>query len=135
MNIFNNGKIKSSVITINGTTYHGSSITMKNGKVIVDGEEVKTGDAKTINISVNGDITNLEVDACNELQVTGSVGSLRTISGDVTVTGDVDGSVQSTSGDIECGHVQGSVQTVSGDVKCGAVGGNVKTLSGDVRHK
>jgi hypothetical protein len=31
--------------------------------------------------------------------------------------------------------VQGGIQTVSGDVHCAMVGGSVKTVSGDIRHR
>lgn len=105
-----------STIKINGNTYTGNSIVISNGKVIVNGKEV-TPDGKEINISVQGDIYELKVDTCNKVSVTGSVKSISTQSGDVEVTGDVDGNISTMSGDVDCGHVQGSISTMSGDVK------------------
>jgi len=105
-----------STITINGNTYSGNSIVVTNGKVIINGKDV-TPEGKEINITVEGNIDELKVDACNKVSVTGSVKSIITKSGDIEVTGDVDGNIQTMSGDVDCGHVQGSISTMSGDVK------------------
>jgi len=102
-------------ITINGNSYSGDSIVVTNGKVVIDGKDV-TPDSKEINISVDGNIDELKVDACDKVLVTGSVKNISTISGDVGVTGDVGGSIQTISGDVECGCVEDSVSTISGDV-------------------
>lgn len=104
------------MITINGNTYSGNSIVVTNGKVIIDGKEV-TPDGKEINIVVEGNINELRVDACNKVSVTGSVKSIATQSGDIDVTGDVDGNIQTMSGDVDCGMVGGSISTMSGSVK------------------
>jgi len=105
-----------STFTINGNTYSGNSIVVTNGKVFINGKDV-TPDSKEINISVEGSVEELKVDACNKVSVTGSVKNISTKSGDVDVTGDVDGDIQTMSGDVDCGHVQGSVSTMSGDIK------------------
>jgi hypothetical protein len=105
-----------STITINGNTYSGNSIVVTNGKVVINGKDV-TPDSKEINISVVGNIEQLKVDACNKVSVEGSVKSISTQSGDVEVTGDVDGSISTMSGDVDCNMVGGSISTMSGDVK------------------
>lgn len=105
-------------ITINGTIYSGNSITMKGNKVIIDGKDV-TPDAKEINISIVGNLTKLEVDHVNTLSVKGEVLNISTKSGDIEVEG----------------NVNGNIQTMSGDVDCGAVGGSISTMSGNVKHK
>lgn len=104
------------MITINGNTFSGSNIIVTNGKVIINGKDV-TPDSKEINISVVGNIEQLKVDACNKVYVEGNVQSISTQSGDVEVSGDVDGSISTMSGDVDCGHVKGSVSTMSGDIK------------------
>ncbi len=123
-----------SSITINGKSYVGKSVTIVNGKVIVNGNEVTPEDSKTITINVEGDIDELNVDACEKITVKGNVKNIQTSSGDIDC-GNVTGGIQTSSGDIECGDVGGSIQTSSGDVKCGTVGGNVRTNSGDIKHK
>ncbi len=103
-------------VTINGVTYSGNSITVSGNRVIIDGKSI-TPDSKEIIIVVRGDIEKLEVDACNKISVVGNVGIIKTVSGDVEVTGSVDGSVQTVSGDVGCGIVGGSIKTVSGNIK------------------
>ncbi len=105
-------------VIINGKTYvGGNNITISGNRVIVDGKDM-TPDAKDIHIEVTGNVSNLSVDCCNSVRVSGTVGELSTQSGDVT-----------------CGDVGGSVSSMSGDIRCGSVGGSVKTMSGDISHK
>ena len=107
-------------ISVNGVTIFGSgrSVVIRDGKVIIDDKDVTPADAKEISIMVNGNVDKVEADACQTISVTGEVGNVKTLSGDVTVTGDVKGSVQTMSGDVDCGgSVAGSVSTMSGDVK------------------
>lgn len=121
-------------ITINKREYSGdfSSIAIMEGKIIIDGKDC-TPDSKNIEVTVNGDIKNLKIGACNSLQITGNVDDLVSISGDVNVAGGC-GSVKTTSGDVDVQeNVTGDVQTVSGDVKAHTIHGKVKTLSGDIK--
>lgn len=124
------------IVNINGTTYTSSkSITVIDGKVIIDGNDV-TPSGKEINISIEGSVENLEVDACSKVTVNGNVKTLRTTSGDIDVKGNVEGSISTTSGDIDCGgNIGGDVKTVSGDVDCGKISGNVSSVSGDVKQR
>jgi len=103
-------------IRINNNTYSGNSITITNGKVIINGKDV-TPDSKEINISIEGNVDQLKVDYCNSVSVVGDVNSLQTQSGDVDVSGEVKGSVATMSGDVDCGNILGSVSTMSGDIK------------------
>ena len=105
-----------SSIKINGNTYTGNNIVVSNGKVIIDGKDV-TGDSKEINIKVEGNIDTLTIDACNKLEIAGDVSNVKTLRGDVDITGNVNGSIQTMSGDVDCGNVGGSISTMSGDIK------------------
>jgi hypothetical protein len=105
-----------STISINGNTYSGNSIVVTKGKVIINGKDV-TPESKEINITIEGNIDELKVDACNKVSVNGNVGNLKTQSGDVDITGDVTGGIQTMSGDVDCGSVGGSISTMSGDIK------------------
>lgn len=119
---------------LNGTVITAKSIVITNGKVILDGKDV-TPDGKEINISVEGDVESMEIDACSTIKISGNTGNIKTSVGDVEVSGAVNGSVQTQSGDINCGDVGGNASTQAGDIDCGSVKGNVSTMAGDIRHK
>ncbi|VVE75886.1 hypothetical protein PCA31118_05085 [Pandoraea captiosa] len=103
---------------VNGITITGGKdLNIRNGRVIVDGNEVDVGDAKQINIEIHGEVEHVDVDTCDSIVINGSAGHVKTMSGDV-----------------RCGDVSGSVKTMSGDVHCTSVAGNVSTMSGDI-HK
>lgn len=107
----------SATVKINGITYVGrSSVVVRGGRVIIDGEDL-TPDGKVINIVVEGSVEKLEADACQKVMVAGNAGSIQTASGDVEISGDVGGNVETVSGDVRCGSIAGSVRTVSGDIK------------------
>lgn len=107
-----------SSIIINGKSYNGNNITIKNGDIIIDGNNIEI-DSKNINIIVNGDIDKLDITSCNSLEIKGDVNSIKT-----------------TSGDINCGNIKGDVNTISGDIKVdGNIYGNTKTVSGDIKYK
>lgn len=108
--------VSNSTVKINGVSYNGNNVTIINGKVIVDGKDM-TPDAKNITIHVDGDISKLSVDICDKLSVTGNVNDLSTVSGDVSVGGNVGQNVKTVSGDVKCGNIAGKVTTVSGDIK------------------
>ncbi len=112
-------KIKTggSTVTIDGRTFSGSSISIVNDRVIVDGVEQQGALVGPISVTVNGNADSVE-----------------TTSGSVEVSGNV-GRIKTMSGDVECGDVTGDVGTMSGDVTCGSIAGNVKSMSGDIRHR
>lgn len=118
------------------TVRSGRNVQIINNKVYIDDNLVDTGDSKTINISVEGDLDTLVVDYADKVSITGNVkGSASTTSGDISIGGD-SGSAGSTSGDIKVkGNVTGSISTTSGDVEVGgSVGGRINTISGDISH-
>lgn len=119
---------------INGLNITGNNVTVKNGNIIIDGKDV-TPDAKLINIEVSGDVGELIVDTCEKINITGNAQKIKTASGDVEIGGDVNGDVESMSGDINCENVEGDVHTSSGDIDCGDISGSVSSMSGDIKHR
>lgn len=105
-----------SIVTVNGKSYRGSSVSIVGNKIVVDGVEQGGDLVGPINVTVNG-----------------SAQSVQTASGNIEVHGAV-GTVSTTSGDVRCDDVQGGVSTVSGDVQCRVIGGSVSTVSGDVHQ-
>ena len=120
---------------INGKTITGSVITIENGRMLVDGkpfEDWSESEEKVINITIEGNVEELQASGCNTIVVKGDAKNIKTGSGDVTVEGVVKGNVNTGSGDVRCGNVEEDVNTGSGDVHCGDVRGRVSTMSGDV---
>lgn len=110
--------ISSSTITINGKTVSGSfkNVKIRGNKVIVDGVDV-TPETKDIKISISGNVDSLSVDACNSITITGDSGSVKTMSGNVDIGGNVSGDVGTMSGNVKCGDVGGSVKTTTGNIR------------------
>lgn len=77
-------EVEGSLSKINGKWYDGAGheIDMNN----LDGLK----DAKTINITIEGDVERLEVDCCNTITVNGNVRKVNTGSGSITCK-DIDG--------------------------------------------
>ena len=116
----------SSNIIINGNSYTGNNVSIINGKIIIDGNDV-TPDSKTITIDITGNLGSLKADVVNKVSITGNV------DGDVQIgTGDV----QIGTGDVQIGSdVHGNIKTGVGDIKVqGNVSGNAKTGVGDIKY-
>lgn len=94
-------------VTINGVTYQGArSVSVSNGRVIIDGKNVDHDKVENgiLKVEVTGVLEHLEAD------------------GDVQA-GSVQGTVQA-GGDVSCDDVGGTVQC-GGDVECGKISGSV----------
>jgi hypothetical protein len=104
-------------IIINGKEFQGSrlNITNNNQSIRIDGDNIFIGDERVINISVVGDVEEIEAGSA-DVKITGSVGKARTGSGDIVVNGNVLGDLTTGSGDVSCGNIGGSVRTGSGDI-------------------
>lgn len=102
------------MITINGKTYQGNSVSVINSVVFIDGKRIDDKDLpKTI----------LQID------VTGTLGELKT---DASVNCDnVTGNVEA-GGSVNCDRVNGNVNA-GGSVNCDTVGGSVNA-GGSVIH-
>lgn len=119
-------------MTINGRTFTGNTMTMMNGRIIVDGKDVT-------------DDTGVDTKSILEVKITGDVGRVMSDVA-VSVHGNVTGDVQA-GGAVSCDNVGGSVSaagsvsaddikgnvTAGGSVSCDDVGGSVKA-GGSVNH-
>lgn len=98
-------------ITINGVSYgvagNSNVVITNNGSVMVNGKTMEpNAEAKTIEIKIEGHVRDIEARV-----------------GNVTVNGEVSGSV-SAGNSVECGDV-GDKVSAGGSVECDTVGGNV----------
>lgn len=102
---------------INNVKLEGAqSISISNGKVYVNGK-------------LREDLSEPPI----EIKIEGTVTSVQTGSGNVSVTGNVI-TVNTASGDVNCKDIKGGVQTMSGDVTCSTIAGNANTMSGNIYH-
>lgn len=114
-------------ITINDKTYSapdGCSINVINmniinNKVYVNGklfEDCNTDNSKKIEIKIEGNCSNVNVDAAN-LTINGNVdGKVAVDAGNITCNGDIKGDVKCDCGKISCNNIFGNT-----DVDCGVV--------------
>lgn len=105
-------------MNINGKQYNlgsANNITIRNDKVIIDGCDVSDLKefGRNIEITINGNITNLDCDG--SVTVQGDAGSV-SCGGSCDISGDVTGKV-SAGGSVDCGNVAGSVYA-GGSVSC-----------------
>lgn len=112
MNININGNNE---IVINGSSYMGNSVSIKNGAVYIDGVQQEQQLGHNIIVAVHGDVESLDLGS-------GSVAAQNV------------GHITSGSGDVTCETVKGDVRTGSGDVTAVKIEGSVRTGSGDVIH-
>lgn len=122
-----------STITINGATFYGNNVTVKNNRVFIDGADI-TPNSRQININVTGNVESLDVDACDRIEIAGNVGKLISGSGNISCS-DVSNGITVGSGDVTCNTITGDVRTGSGDIDCQTITGSVKTGSGDIKFK
>lgn len=69
-----------------------------------------------VNIVVNGDIDKIKLTRSNNVEINGDVSDLKITSGNIKINGDVCGSVQLTSGKINCSNIKGDATVVSGGI-------------------
>lgn len=84
--------------------------------IILDNEVIGKIEDKVINITIEGNVEELNIDACNTLTVKGSVQSLQLTNGDIIVENSVMGDVKNTNGDIIAKEIKGNVKTTNGDI-------------------
>ena len=106
------------VININGKKYSGNSIVIDlEGNVNIDGNLIELSEKK-ISIKVEGNLENLNVSKCDTIQVTGNCNEVNSLSGYLSVSGNITGNINTVSGEVKCrGRIAGTVQTVSGSIK------------------
>jgi hypothetical protein len=123
-------------ITINWKSWsfgssHSVSINWDN--IMIDGKVISELNGKNIKIEITWDVENLEVEACNTINVSWNIKSCRTSSWDVRVKWSIEWNVNCTSWDIVCGGgIWWDVNTTSGDVGAREIKWRCSTISWDI---
>lgn len=85
-------------------SFAGQTIVIENGKMLVNGQPFTEDDFGNV------------MGYVDDIQITGDVGNIKTMSGSVTVHGDVKGDARTMSGSIHCHNVYGRASTMSGSI-------------------
>lgn len=112
-------------IVVNGTTVEvpdGSSVSLVDGRLIVNDKNTDIKLTNDMKIEVIGGLINLKAER-GSVVVHGDVTGYVDAAGNVEVKGSVGGKVDA-SGSVTCGNVQGDVDA-GGNVMCGKVNGDV----------
>ena len=118
-------EVQGSLSMINGKWYDGT------GQEIDMNNLAGLKEAKTINITIEGDVERLAVDCCSSITVNGNVRKVNTGSGSITCK-DIDGDAHTGSGSIHAENISGDAKTGSGNIRANSIGGKAKTGSGDI---
>ena len=118
--IIRNVKAAGSVL-VNGNTVEirsGENITISGNQVTVGGQTI-TVDEPRINITITGDVGSIE--GVGDVDITGNVtGDIDTSSGNIEVGGDVGGDIECACGSVTVrGQVKGDIECSCGNVKVG----------------
>lgn len=107
------------MININGMSFQGQNIQITNNKIYIDGkliEDQEVVESKKIYITVDGNVSKLEVDNADLVSVTGDAGTIKTTNGNVRVVGIVHGDVKTVNGNVSAINIDGKVSTVNGNI-------------------
>lgn len=114
-------------VQINGKTYNlpSGNISVIDNKIYCDGKLVENCNEikdKVISIKITGDNCHVSC-ASGDIIINGSAVNAETQSGDISITGNVDGTCRTVSGDITVkGDIHGDCHTVSGDITAKRIG-------------
>lgn len=123
-------------VNVNGKSFNvpnGSSVSIINNVVYVNGQPYE-GDgyeSKEFRIEVIGGIADLKVER-GDVTIKGDVNGTVDVGGNVDITGNVTGAVD-VGGNFTCGGSVGGDVDAGGNVKCGPISGDVDA-GGNVRH-
>ena len=106
--------MKNGKIVVDGKEFTGDIFSINDGKVIVDGVVQEGELVGDINIQVFGDVENLQ--NTNGVVECQKATAISTTNGTIKVKGDVTGNVTTTNGDVSASKIFGKVKTVNGDI-------------------
>ncbi len=122
-------------ITINGKVFKGNNVSMRNGVVIIDGVEQGEDFSKEqiINVEIHGNVDELSTGSGNVTTL--SAKSVKTGSGNISVSGSIEGDASTVSGDIDSDIIKGNASSMSGNIKARTIEGDTSSISGDVKSR
>ena len=102
----------------NSIQINGNTITRVGNKLIVDGQEINLDKPQQIiNITINGNVENLDVPVLGTVNIQGDCESVEVTNGSINIQGNVSGDVQTVNGSIKANSILGKCSTVNGSIK------------------
>ena len=127
-------KNKHSFISVNDQQFIGRSVTIIDGKVIVDGIAQDQFDKEpVINITVDGDVEHLET-ANGNVDCHNVTGDVNNTNGSITCK-NVTGNVTTSNGSITSDDIGGNARSSLGNITADTIHGKVKTSMGNIKYK
>ncbi|MDY4281347.1 MAG: heme utilization protein [[Pasteurella] mairii] len=111
-----NGNVQNMVATSRTISMVNGLVSIQGPKLIVDGQVITLEAAPLLHIEIFGNVNHIDAGNVADIAVIGNVEHVETVSGDVSIQGNVSGNVKTTSGDVQAQWIQGAVNTVSGDI-------------------
>ena len=113
--MFNNNFFNSSSSSVQ---INGNTITRVGNKLIVDGQEIDLNKPQQIiNITIDGNVENLDVPILGTLNIQGDCKSVDITNGSINIQGSVSGDVKTVNGSIKANSILGKCSTVNGSIK------------------
>lgn len=105
-------------VYVNGKLVTGKTISVDNGVVMVDGKRLDAdGGYQHLKIEIHGNVAGNVKTNTGDVHVTGDTSAVTTMSGDVDVGGNVNGSASTMSGNVTVhGKLRGDASSMSGKV-------------------
>lgn len=106
-------------VTINGVPISFErKVSISEDEIWIDGKGVSL-DSREIKVNIVGNLEELDVRCATSIDVNGNVTNIRSQAGDVGITGNILGNVQTISGNVVCheGYIEGNVASISGDIR------------------
>ena len=102
----------------NSIQINGSTITRIGNQLIIDGQEIDLNKPQQIiNITINGNVENLDVPVLGTVNIQGDCESVEVTNGSINIQGNVSGDVQTINGSIKANSILGKCSTVNGSIK------------------
>ena len=118
-------------ITVNGRSFKGSSLSIVNGTIVIDGKKVLEPVEKEIIVTITGDVKDLYLDS-GKITMEGDVGRLEVNHGKVEMTGDVKENVSVKHGNLSCDNIYSDVEVNHGNVRAVTIHGATSVKMGNI---
>ena len=102
----------------NSIQISGNNITRIGNKLIIDGQEIDLNKPQQIiNITINGNVENLDVPVLGTVNIQGDCKSVDITNGSINIQGSVSCDVKTVNGSIKANSILGKCSTVNGSIK------------------